>query len=313
MSSPPFAPRRRAAMPQPAVPTSSPDRPADAPRPATADLRVAGHAVVYWLYDIGYGIRLDAALDLLRASAPERVRPVRGEAAALQIPNPPISVILGAERLTIAGRPQDVEVSARIFDFGVVSVRLRVSAPGEMDWAAFTAFGRALHDELALAEVAVQHVRLLADRIRAATDRPRLAPVSEDYIVYRLTRVTDGDGHRVGPQVFGDVDVAPLLLNESRPLSDAARKELLPHRFSYYTDDLAILTWDNALVVEHGAEDADVQYILEFANAQLLELRYYDDLLDGELRMLYERMGQARAGGLLGLLARRYAPLLRDL
>jgi len=49
--------------------------------------------------------------------------------------------------------------------------------------------------------------------------------------------------------------------------------ELLPHRFSYYTDDLTILTWDNALVVEPSPGDTDVQYILEFANAQLLELR----------------------------------------
>jgi hypothetical protein len=95
--------------------------------------------------------------------------------------------------------------------------------------------------------------------------------------------------------VLSDDDIIPLLLNESRQLSAAARRELLPHRFSYYADDLTILTWDNALVLEPVAEDTDVQYILEFANAQLLELRFYDAMLDRELTRMYDRIAEARA------------------
>ena len=66
------------------------------------------------------------------------------------------------------------------------------------------------------------------------------------------------------------------------------------HRFSYYDDDLAVLTWDNALVVEPRGEDRDVEYVLEFANAQLLELRMYDMQLDAELPALSERVATAR-------------------
>jgi hypothetical protein len=43
------------------------------------------------------------------------------------------------------------------------------------------------------------------------------------------------------------------------------------------------------------AEDTDVQYILEFANAQLLELRFYDAVLDTELARMYDRISEARA------------------
>ena len=106
------------------------------------------------------------------------------------------------------------------------------------------------------------------------------------------------------------MDVVPLLLNERRPLSADARRELLPHRFSYYADDLAILTWDNALVVDPVEHDTDVQFILEFANAQLLELRYYDAVLDAELPAMYDRIATARSGLRL---TRRYAQLLADL
>src|SRR5919202_1088570 len=73
------------------------------PSRAPEGLRVRGSAVVYRLYDVGYEIRLDRALDLLAASAPERVRPVRGEAQAIQIKDPPITVILGTESLVVGG------------------------------------------------------------------------------------------------------------------------------------------------------------------------------------------------------------------
>lgn len=272
---------------------------------------VTGAAVLYRLYDIGWEVDLDRALDRLRASGPERVRPVRGEAAALQIPNPPVTVLLGSERLVLAGAPHDVEVSARIFDFGVVSLRLRVPVPAGLDWAAFSAFGRALHDDPALPAVFEAHRRLLVERIAPAIERPALAPVTEEYIVFRLGPLHDAAGAPVPPQGLADADVVPLLLGETRPLSDAARRELLPHRFSYYADDLAILTWDNALVVEPAGDDA-VSFILEFANAQLLELRFYDDRLDAELRQVLGRVGQATSAW-RRVVTRRYGDLLGEL
>ena len=59
-----------------------------------------------------------------------------------------------------------------------------------------------------------------------------------------------------------------------------------------------MLTWDNALVVEPAADDHDIEYVLEFANAQLLELRAFDAMLDAELPKMYHRwasdLGQMR-------------------
>lgn len=274
--------------------------------PAAAPARVNGRAVVYRLFDIGYEVHLERALDLLASSAPERVRPVRGEMQAIQIPNPPVTVILGAERLGIAGRAVDAEVSARLFDFGVLSVRVLVGGPRDATWAEFTRFGNAVEDAQAeLAAVARQHARLLLERVRGAVERPQLAPVEEDYIVFRI------DGVR-GATMPADGDIPPLLLNEHRPLSLEARRELLPHRFSYYADDLAILTWENALVVDPAPGETDVEYVLEFANAQLLELRYYDALLDAELPRMYDR-AEATRGGRLSFLRRGYGRLLADL
>ncbi|MDQ4019749.1 MAG: hypothetical protein M3188_07970, partial [Actinomycetota bacterium] len=272
-------------------------------------IRVRGAAVLYRLHDVGYEIHLDRALELLASSAPERARPSRAEAQAIEILTPPVSVSLGPERLVVGGRPLDAHVSARIFHFGVVSLRVRVTAPTEMTWEEFTAFGNAVQaaDSAALFSA---HLQALAARIESATERPFLAPLTEDYIMFRVNGLRVVGGEVSAADALRHVDVAPLLLNESRPLSRAAREEMLPHRFSYYADDLAILTWENALVVDPAsAEETDVEYVLEFANAQLLELRYYDALLDAELPRIYDRVTEHRAGRYF----RRFTMLLADL
>jgi len=267
----------------------------------------------YRLHDVGYSILLERALDLLATQAPERVRPVRGEAAALQIPNPPVSAILGGERITIAGRPHDAEVSARIFDFGVISVRVRIPALEEMSWEDYAAFAGTMHADPAISELLSHHAQLLFDRIRPAIERPQMAPVREDYIVFRLRGVLGEDREPLTSEEFlRRVDVSPLLLNEARPIAIKARDELLQHRFSYYVDDLALLSWDNALVLDPAEGATDVEYIVEFANAQLLELRYYDAILDAEIPKLYDRIEAAR-GRSWRLFSRRYSVLLGEM
>jgi len=273
-------------------------------------LTVNGRAVVYRLFDVGGEINLGQALERLASSAPERARPVRGEAQALVISNPPITCELGNESLTILGHPANVELSVRIFDFGVVSLRARLEAGGPISWSEFTRFGRAVDEAREIPELLEDQARRLVERMGDAIERPRFADVREDYVVFHITNADAGEGGRLPRRIIEELDLVPLLLGETRPLSDEARRELLPHRFSYYADDLAILSWDNALIVERSDSDWDVEYILEFANALLLELRFYDAVLDAELPKLYDRIERARtsrrrifAGGYTRILA----------
>ncbi|MCL5935233.1 MAG: hypothetical protein M1543_01880, partial [Firmicutes bacterium] len=57
-------------------------------------------------------------------------------------------------------------------------------------------------------------------------------------------------------------------------------------------DDLAVITWDSALVYD-ASGSADIPDLLEFANSQLLELRYYDNLLTQEMEKMYDALGEA--------------------
>ncbi|MFL5561948.1 MAG: hypothetical protein ACJ79K_10770 [Gemmatimonadaceae bacterium] len=281
-----------------------------APALPPSELRIRGGATLYRIYDVGYSIDLERAADILSARTPARVRPERREAEAIRIANLPITVVLGPARLAADGHEYDVELSARIFDFGVVSLRMRVPVADEMGWREFVDLGNRIGgraDALSIFDRELQ--RLLAE-LAPAIERMRVAEVTEDYTVYRVATLRDANGSALPAGALTDADVVPLLLGEERQLSEAARRELLPHRFSYYADDLAILTWDNALVIDPAPEDeTDVQYVLEFANAQLLELRFYDALLDAELPRMYDRVAEAR-GGVRGFRNRRFRELL---
>jgi hypothetical protein len=277
---------------------------------ATAGLRVHGEAIVYRTVDVGYEVDLGRAAELLASQGVERPRPTRGEAQAIRIANPPVMVGLGSERIEIAGEPQTIEIAARVFDFGAISLSARLKPAAPLRWNAFVALSRAVGACSWTPLFDRARERLLA-QIAPAIERPADAMIAEDYVVFRIGRLEDERERRVTPDVLADEDIAWLLVDESRPLSAWARREILSPRFSYFEDDLAVLTWNAALVVEPVAEDRDVQYVLEFANAQLLELRYYDAILDRELPRIYDEIAAARRR--FHLLGRRYTRLMSAL
>jgi hypothetical protein len=181
-------------------------------------------------------------------------------------------------------------LSARIYDFAVCSVRLSVESRSDT-WGEFSEFGTAFDASVDVAAALADALTDLAERIRPAIDRPGISSVVEDYVVFRVDAPSPA-----GVASLTDDDLAHLLLHEPRPLSQPERRRFLANRFSYYADDLVIITWDNALVVEPQSDDEDVEFVLEFANAQLLELRVYDDELDTELPALYDRIEARRRG-----------------
>lgn len=266
---------------------------------------MTGRAIVYRLYDVGEGIDLERATRTLGDRAAGRSRPARGEAMALVIPNPPLTIELGPRSVLPRATAPDATLEARLFDFGVLALRLDIAAPPGLDWESFTRFGNAIDTGLDLTPFFTAELEALFATIQPAIDRPRVSRLTEDYVVFRVDRLEGGT------EAVAAETLAPLLLAEPRPLAESARRDLLQHRLSYTTEDLVVLTWDNALVVEPDPLDEDVEYVIEFANAQLLELRLYDQLIDEELPRLRPRLQSAR-GGFARLLG-RHRRLLADL
>jgi hypothetical protein len=196
-----------------------------------------------------------------------------------------------------------------LFDFGVVSLRLTATM-SDASWEEFVEFGKAFDQSDAVRECLTSEIAALVQRMQPAIDRPATSPIVEDYTIFRIDRLTNDDGSRLDARSLSTNELLPLLSTETRALSAEAQQELISRRFSYYADDLVVVTWDSALIVDPDRSDHDVEYVLEFANAQLLELRVYDAELDAELPVLYDRIEERRR---VPAVTRRYRPLLAEM
>ncbi len=77
-----------------------------------------------------------------------------------------------------------------------------------------------------------------------------------------------------------------FLRNEMAELSFTEENEAFKYNFSYTPEDLTIIDWDRAVTISVNPEE-DVWDVLEYANLQLLQLRYYEKKLDERLDEIY--------------------------
>ena len=242
-----------------------------------------------------------------QAPAVSRLRLTRAEPKAITFGVSPVEIALGPVELSTADGVQAGSARARVYDFGAVSLLLRCPI-SDVPWSGLVNRVIAL-DRAAMATPLWPELLGRAQALIApAMVRPGEVTVEEDYFITTLQHL---DRPVTADELLATVDLVPLLSGERHALSEGARADLLRNRFSYYPTDLAVVTWDHAVLLEPTGE-RDVGDVLEVANAQLLELRYYDELLDAELPRMYARVEETRrVGG--GLARRRYAGLARSL
>ncbi len=272
----------------------------------------AGAIVALRLFDVAYAIDLARAEALwgAQARASSRLRLTATPAKAMAFGVPPLALALDPVTLELDGEPVQAGVTARLYDFGAISIALRIPV-ASMGWSGFVARLNEVDRKLGGSTQAGPWAKLLAQvrtPLARALVRAEASAIEEDYLV-GLVQAFDQVLSATALQER--VDLVPLLSGEQRALSDGARQDLLRQRFSYYTDDLVVLTWDRAFIYEPRG-DSDVMDVLEVANAQLLEMRYYDELLDDELPRMYDLVASARRAASL-LASRRFAGLARRL
>jgi hypothetical protein len=269
-----------------------------------------GAVIAFRVFDIAYEIDLGKveAVWAARSRITSRGRLTATPPKAMAFDVPPVSLALDPVTLTSDGGAVQAEVTARVYDFGAVSIALRVPVR-DVAWSTFVATMNTVDRGVGQAQVApwTDLLQLLRTAIAPALIRPESSSaLQEDYLI----GVVHGfDQAMTAARLQERVDLVPLLSGERRMLSDGARQDLLRQRFSYYHDDLVVLTWDRAFIYEPRG-DSDVIDVLEIANAQLLEMRYYDELLDDELPRMYDLVETERRK-LAPLAARRFANLAR--
>ncbi len=273
----------------------------------------AGSIVILRLYNIAYAADLGLVDEILRAdatAAAHRKQLTQAEPKAIAFDVPPVQLTLGPVTAPTSGGDISGYVLARIYDFGVISIGLRFPI-SSLPWPVFTTVTNELA-RWAASTAATATWSAMRERVRGLTGpgliRPSDSELEEDYLLVMVNRLNE---ELNAAELMHRVDPVPLLTGDLQPLSPGARSDLLRHTFSYFENDLAILSWDRALIYEPSV-DSDVADVLEVANAQLLELSHYDDRLNAELPGMYDRVARTR-GALRAFARSRYSNLARDL
>lgn len=210
----------------------------------------------------------------------------------IQFRNPPVIFSLGSRPLHPApAMTVNAQVTAKVFDFGVLSLRWEIPFPAT--WTDLVAEAHHYIDNEAIAFMSRQLLAELGPRLQAALTNPPREVQFEDYTIFYV--------HEFGTPLTAEelleregASLAQLIRGENKPLSHSEQHETLRTRVSYFEDDLAVIDWNAAFIYdsEGGTEHMDT---LEFANAELLELRFYDRLLDEQLDAIYQGIEQGQA------------------
>lgn len=245
-----------------------------------------GAVLCYRFFDVGEEIDLERARVALAKSA--RLKLQSEGAQYLQLQNPPLGVELGPRALGA----RQVEVQARLFEQGAVAVMARVPIAAGTSLAELVPLCDALFDSPELDALGRRVSEELSKAVGAAVRGPHDWAQSESYTTVVLREL---EGNPPGAALLEDEALARLLVGETRePLSSDERKVVLQHVYRYGERDLAVIDWNAALLYDPSGS-SDLADVLEVANAQLLELRYYDEVLDRALDRAYEAIEERRS------------------
>jgi len=236
---------------------------------------------VYRLYDTAEEIKLHRVEEILsQEHQTSRMRLSRIRPKSIQFKNPPVSVELGEIPVTLRNRIYDAQFTARIYDLGVIVIIMRIPLPSGISYEDVRDLAVELNKSETIEPLLYKQLRNTLKILSNALIKESFSGFVEDFTIFYFREWDES------------WDPVPLLLAETETVSKEVRRETLRNSFSYGLEDLTIITWDSALVYDPTGS-TDIPDLLEFANSQLLELRYYDSLLTGEMEKMYDAIEEA--------------------
>jgi hypothetical protein len=237
---------------------------------------------VFVAFDWGDEVDLEHARRLLPTQSEELARRRRTPSSIAYRPAPlryPLSASpvelpeLGAVKAA---------ADAIVFDFGGVSVSLQI--PFELTAAALGRLAGGLADPQLLVEAARGASSDLFLKLHPAIQDPEWSPLGEEYFVFQIP----SDQPLPPPEDLRKHHaswLAGLVRLEWEPLSQEEIGAALQSHISYSPGDMLLVAWSAAVLIDLDCEET--LQTIEFANLQLLEYRYIDNLLDERLAAAY--------------------------
>ncbi len=245
-----------------------------------------GTCYVVFAYDVGLAIDLDEAERRLSSATRGLIRHKRRAPQYFAYKPAPIRIAQGVEPVQMAGMSTEPQMELVVYDFGAISVIYRISLNSE---SRLLSMSEGLYENAQLLTDSLRRVEDLLRIVEPAVSKPSVSPVVEDYLIFHIETLAE-------PLPIEELTVrhaphiAQVLRAEASELSMDEVRDAMSHQISFGKDDVAIVDWNASLVVGHDSED--VLTVLEFANVQLLEMRFLDQRLDEALALAYSRLSK---------------------
>lgn len=251
-----------------------------------------GHIIAYRLFEIGDAVVLDAAQALAHDGGGRRLTLRREGAHSLIFAEPPLDLELGSRKLSLAAGAFEVRAFAQLFSYGAASISYEIPIPPDTELSSLIPLCDEVYESAAIEEAAREETKALVKKLGRAVQGPHDWYGSETYTVIFVEELA---GQPKASTVLESPFLGRLLIGErsAKELSGEQAKDVLAHCHSYFDDDLVVIDWNSAFVLEPSAS-RDIPDILEFATSQLLELRYYDGLFEAQLGRVYDHLVAAR-------------------
>jgi hypothetical protein len=267
-----------------------------------------GKILVYRVFDVGSEVDLEKVEAFFEDKKfKERFKLDRKHNMSLIISKSPVSVQLGSVDIKIMDTVLSCELVTKVWHFGTASLCFQIPIVEGTPWQELVKIANWIENDRSIDEVARIRVTEFQNDIRDAIPLGNFdLSMYEDYVTYFIQEF---DGFTEPMHRLSEfVDVPALILAESKEvLSESIKKNTLENTFQYSREDLVVVDWNSAVVVEPSGS-MDVPLVIEFALNQLLEMRYYDDLLDERLNTLYNNVvGQKK-----GLFSKQYSRMAED-
>lgn len=253
-----------------------------------------GSVLVYRIFDIAEELQLSVAeskLKDLRGS--DHFKLPKFIDRGLIMKSKPVAFGRGEVDLKLECGNYKMETLGKLRDYGTLSLIYQIQLKPGTTWSELVELAADLEEGSEIDTIAQAEALEVAKLIEPALKRPTTWSTFEDYVIYFLEEFEDDvSAHNLVERA----DVAALMLAEDDTvLAKATRESMVENIYQYGDNDLALVEWNSALVVEPNGI-RDIPDILEFALTHLLEMRFYDDLLDKRLNALYDDVERSKRG-----------------
>ena len=242
-------------------------------------------------YEVAQAIDLDEAERRLLAGVERQtIKQKQRAPASFEYRPAPLRVSRRGEPQDVGGARTNPGVEIVLYDFGAVSVSYAIPLSGSL--ATLPTLAESLWGNEPLLKDSRRHVEELLRELGDAATRPRIADFVEDYAIFHIEAFTE-PCEAAALWTSHALTVAQVLRAAPRPLSQQEIADATSQRLSFGPSDATVIDTDAALLFDPEGED--VRDVLEFANTQLLEMRYLDHDLDDVLERAYESLLGRRA------------------